>query len=742
MNRLTLPGALLLSFLAALHADDWSVRQINGVPRLTRNGVAESSFIFSAARITEGNAVETESVAAEVKLARQHAVRVYSVSFMPLWGTARQHEEAAAFADHICTEILKADPDAFFMPRVQFQEPPFAEMDISERNLSADGSRDQVAIASARYRREAAAALRRFVRYMEQKYGSHMMGYHVAAGHHGEFQYCNFARRGNLFGYDEATTAAFRSFLKQKYRNDPAALGRAWRKPHVTFENALVPPPTLRSGRAGEVFHDPGSEQACIDFNMFLNCDMADFALELARTVREECGKSRIVSVFYGYLFECMPQSNGPSQSGHFALARLLRSPDVDMLCGPYSYSNLARVPGGGQFTHTVGESITAAGKIWFNEDDTATHISMRQRLPEDGSHRAAFDRTLGETRLLLRRNFMFNLARNYGIWWYDHHSRGMWNDPALWEEKAFADRIEKAVLADPEPYRPEVALIFDERNANYIVSANEPRHILEGGVSAMRDRVSRSGCTSGMWLLDDIVGGRAVSSRLDIYCNVIALTGKERRALRKRAEKVPAVWMWAPGYIDLDRNEFSLKAIEEATGFRLRPVQPATWTVWARPEGFDCGLPDHYGWGQTLRPVFAPVLEKGDLVLAYWRDSYGTPAIVLRPGKEGRAFSVFCGAVDLPAASIRALARKAGAQVYCSRNAQIHKGRDFIAVTAGEAGLYDLNVGGDGEWFDACTGRSAGYGPQLKLNLKRAETFVACRKGLLDKITPGGDGL
>lgn len=127
--------------------------------------------------------------------------------------------------------------------------------------------------------------------------------------------------------------------------------------------------------------------------------------------------------------------------------------------------------------------------------------------------------------------------------------------------------------------------------------------------------------------------------------------------------------------------------------------------------------------------------------MLAYWRDNYGTPAIVLRPGKEGRAFSVFCGAVDLPAASIRALARKAGAQVYCSRNAQIHKGRDFIAVTAGEAGLYDLNVGGDGEWFDACTGRSAGYAPQLKLNLKHAETFVACRKGLLDKITPGGDG-
>ena len=48
MNRFSLLAALLLAVSAALHADDWSVRPINGVPRLTRNGEAESNFIFSA----------------------------------------------------------------------------------------------------------------------------------------------------------------------------------------------------------------------------------------------------------------------------------------------------------------------------------------------------------------------------------------------------------------------------------------------------------------------------------------------------------------------------------------------------------------------------------------------------------------------------------------------------------------------------------------------------------------------
>ena len=733
-NRVLLSAPALL-FSLLLGGVEWKVQSINGVPRLLRDGKVESNFIFSAARITRGNRVETESVRSEVALARKNGVRVYSISFRPLWKEPGQRQDAIAFADHICDEVLKVDPDAFFMPRVQMQDPPLAEEDMRERNLSADGSQDQIAVASARYRREAREALREFIRYMEKKYSSHMMGYHVAGAHNGEFQYCNFSREGNLFGYDDATREAFRKFLKRKYRGDVQALRSAWRKDHLTFETAMVPPPTLRSGAGGTVFHNPATEQASIDFNDFLNCDMADFALELARVVREECGRKRIVSVFYGYLFECMPQRNGPSQSGHFALARLLHSPDIDVLCGPYSYSNLARVPGAPQFTHTVGESITAAGKIWFNEDDTATHISMRQRMPEDGSHRAAFDRTLEETRLLLRRNFLFNLARNYGIWWYDHHSRGMWNDPALWEEKAWADRIERAILTDPAPYEPDVTLTFDEKNANYIVSSSEPRYLLEGGVSAMRDRVSRSGCASGIWFLDDIVEGKATYSRLDIHCNAIALSSKDRRALRARAEKIPTVWMWAPGYIDLDRNEFSLKAVEELTGFRVRRIRPATWTVWARPEGFDFNMPDHYGWGRTLDPVLAPIPEPGDLVLAYWRDDYGVPAIVLRPGKAGKPFSVFCGPVDLPSSVIRAFARKAGAHVYTSRNAGIHKGRDFVAVTANEGGLYDLEVGGEEEWFDADTGRSVGRGPRLQLDLAPAETFTACKKSLLEKI-------
>lgn len=730
-SKLYLLGVILLSLSS--YAGDWNIKIINGVPRMAHNGEVQKNFVFTAARIDRGNKVEIDSVTSEVRIARNHGVKVYSVSMLPFWNGV-DDQEAKAHADHICEQILKNDPDAYFWPRLQLSS-KYPEKDIRDLNLSADGSRDQVSIASKCYRADAAIALRNFIRYMEEKYGNHMAGYHIAGAHHGEFQYCNFARLGNLFGYDEGTRDAFRKFLSVKYKGDVNLLRKAWRKNALSFDTAMVPPPYMRYADHTRIFHNPSTEQAAIDFNEFLNSDMVQFILEMARIVREECGKKRLIGVFYGYLFECMPQGNGPSQSGHFGLAKLINSPDIDMLCGPYSYSNLARVPGGPMFTHTVGESITAAGKIWCNEDDTATHISMKQRIPEDGSHRAAFDRTLEETQSLVRRNMVFNVARNYGVWWFDHHSKGMWNDPALWTEKSFADKIEAPTLNTPEPYKADVVLTFDEKNANFIVSNNAGRLMLEGGVSVMRDRVNRSGCTSGTWFLNDIVQGREQHGKLDIHCNAIALTQEERSALRKRAERIPTVWMWAPGYIDITQNEFSTKAIEEVTGFKVRQIKPDTWTVWARPEGFDYGMPDHYGWGKTLNPVFAPIPEKGDLVLAYWRDLYGTPAIVLRPGRDGKPFSVFCGTIDMPASMIRAFARKAGAHVYSSRNAGIHKGRDFVAITANEPGLYDLNVGGEEEWFDAETGELLGTGPQLKLNLKAAETLTACKKSMFDNL-------
>ena len=44
-----------------------------------------------------------------------------------------------------------------------------------------------------------------------------------------------------VVGYSKATGKSFRAWLRKRYRNDVAALRKAWADAAVTFENAAVP---------------------------------------------------------------------------------------------------------------------------------------------------------------------------------------------------------------------------------------------------------------------------------------------------------------------------------------------------------------------------------------------------------------------------------------------------------------------------------------------------------------------
>ena len=709
MKRIVL-FASVVAWTFGASAAEWRVtRGTDGVPHVLKDGERVEPWIFSFARMTEGNALEIDSVTNEIRMAKAAGTRIYSVSMHPCWGTAAEREKAVRQADHLMACILENDPDAYVMPRVQMSEAPWLMRDLRDRNLSADGNRDQPAVSSAHYRRECREALRDFVRRMEAKYGPHMAGYQVAGGHHGEFQYSNFGRRGNYLGYDEGTRAAF----KAKTGLD-------------------VPSPERRSGEVGECYYDPVKFADVIRFNRFLNEEMADFALELGRVVREECGRTRLVGAFYGYLFECLWQPQGPASSGHFALSKVLESDDIDLLCGPYSYWLSGRCAGRPICTHTAGESVTAHGKIWVNEDDIATHISNRRNEPEDASFRSDRSRDLEETLRLIRRNFSFSLARNYGTWWFDHHSHGMWNDPALWEERTRFERLGAAV--GEGAYEPDVCLTFQERMTDYLAGSYVTQRQREDGIASMRTPVARCGCVTGTRLVEDILaeegrdGEGAVATlgvKLEIHPNAVAFTANERKRLRARSEKVATVWMGTPGLVDLDGKRLSLEAIEDLTGFKVKYSEAKSWTAFTRPDGIDLALPDKWGHGEVVGKALSPVLEPGDKLIATYRDAWQDPAVVLRPAKDGKAMSVFCGPVDLPPEAIRALARLAGADVRVSRTAGVDIRGGFASITVAEPGPYDLKVNGEKTWYDAVSGEPVGKGPALRLEFQGPDTRV-----------------
>ena len=136
-------------------------------------------------------------------------------------------------------------------------------------------------------------------------------------------------------------------------------------------------------------------------------------------------------------------------------------------------------------------------------------------------------------------------------------------------------------------------------------------------------------------------------------------------------------------------------------------------------------GLPLSFGWGMAISPVLSPIPEPGDEVLAIFSNRYDRVAVLYRPGKDGKAPSVFCGTNELPPELIRKIAELAGAKVYANRNAHIHANDRFIALTAPVDGIYDIQVGGNEQWEDALSGEKLGNGPVILRSMKLGDTVI-----------------
>ena len=62
---------------------------------------------------------------------------------------------------------------------------------------------------------------------------------------------------------------------------------------------------------------------------------MADCVCRLAHAARKASHGRKLLVFFYGYRFEFGPLRKGPATSGHYALRRVLNSPDIAVLCSP-----------------------------------------------------------------------------------------------------------------------------------------------------------------------------------------------------------------------------------------------------------------------------------------------------------------------------------------------------------------------------------------------------------------------
>ena len=645
---------------------------------------------------------------AQVKLAADVGVDFVSFPLGLPWPAPGQDVDWAG-VDANCLRVLEANPRALLIPRL-WMGPPGWWFDAhpEDRMVWEDGPRQNgFVVASPAYRRDAGERLVALVEHLEARFPENMAGYHPCGQNTGEWFYRD-TWLGQFSGYSEGSLAAFRVWLAERYTSD-AALRAAWNDPAVTLATADVPDAAGRHASPVGMLRDPVAERPVLDFAEFQQQAMADCVCEFAHGVREASNGEKLVVFFYGYVFEFAALGTNPAMSGHYALRRVLDCPDIDVLCSPISYHD--RGPGGSSPSMTAAESVALAGKLWLNEDDTATHLSSGT-FP---GHQFKAE-TLEETNTQLVRNTAQEALRNFGTWWMDLGATGWFNDPDIWAEMERLRALDEALLATPTPYRPPIAAVVDERS---MLRVADPGHTLTRPlIYEGRGVLAKAGASYGQYLLDDVLAGR-VDAEVYLFLSAWRLDENDRRALRERTRGKTRVWCYAPGYHD--GYITALGAMRQVTGFSLAYASIANAKATPTDVGRGRGIIDALGADAPIRPLFTATDATADETLATYSD--GSTAIAMRRGDEG--VDVFIGPPALSTQLLRAIYREAGVHIFTETDCNVYANDPYVVLHAAHPGPVGLDTGREGAIVDMLTGDTVGAGPRLTLELAAAETRV-----------------
>ena len=192
--------------------------------------------------------------------------------------------------------------------------------------------------------------------------------------------------------------------------------------------------------------------------------------------------------------------------------------------------------------------------------------------------------------------------------------------------------------------------------------------------------------------------------------------------------EKSANIWAWLPAYIDTDKREFSTSAVEEATGFKVKPVNAKPAAI-PTEDGLKIGLKATSG-AEYAMPLLSPIPESGDIVLAKFEN--GLPAIVLR--KSGKHPQLFCAVPEIQTELYRHMAELAGAHVYNKQGAVVYANGAYVSVVAVEDGEYEIDLGRDGAVYNALSGNKLGSSRTIALKMRKGDCrFLRLGKGNAD---------
>lgn len=503
-----------------------------------------------------------------------------------------------SLTDRVIEAVFRDDPDSYFIPRIKLNVPVqwcqkypeevfvyyegprdvediralvgtekhdwlgyeapegyYKAGDYVDKRPNVGGLIARQSFSSRQWLHDAGIALEKLVERLENsKYGSRILGYHIAFGVSGESVL--WGRQNNHYGdYGVSHTKRFLDWGIRKY-GSLEALKQAWGQERFQNDSVILPSPDERYHRCDTI-----SEFYRADTLGAISTDMDVFTSEVCADAIEYFGKllrnkvpEKLIGAFYGYFI----MTDNPNYAGHLAIERLLNSDYVDFFAAPKSYYRTGPGQPGGWMCPV--QSINQK-KIWADETDVRTHLITRS--PEDNADWLCDNFT--DTRGVLWREFCKNLSTDSGFWWMDLGG-GWYDDPSIMKEITHMRRINDILRKQPHESAADVLILVDETCIEKMsISRKHRQGFMEDPLMELR----RCGVVSDCFRLSDLPLLDLSKYKMIVFAYTFDISDDLRTTLRERIrDDAVLVFHHAAGIRNGKR--VSLENVRDFTGFSM----------------------------------------------------------------------------------------------------------------------------------------------------------------------------
>lgn len=491
----------------------------NGVPTLSVNGVFHPG-IFG---YVGWNWLTARQSIRDFGKAGFH---LYEIVFQPwsLWKNGKLDVgELERKLNSQIVSVAAQDPEAMFFLRYWLYVPrDWSKFHPGEVIRYDDGSSEipllggpwaHASYASVLWREEYKRMLRELIARLEKgPYADRVFMVRAGYGNCGEWN--GFGYHQNKFpDYSPQMQAAYRMWLKRRY-GTLDELNRSWKSSFADWSLIDIPSRAERLAGEGTLLRTSSGSGNCGDYYRFFSDYTVELIGDFGRTVKEASGGKLLFGVFYGYFLHHLTGVPYHSlDSGHYAMGKLLRLPEVDTVCSPYNYHRRERAISIGMPL----ESIKHHGKLFLAEMDLPTHLADAEKYHGTAGESFSCDRAEADTMTLYRRDFGRVLTWGAGGYWYDF-AHGWYEFDAFRKFITDAARTGRAAVNGDMRSIAEVAVILDEESVFSISlhSGEWAKQLRE----TLGCTLESAGAPVDFWLASDLGAAVKRGYRLLVFAN------------------------------------------------------------------------------------------------------------------------------------------------------------------------------------------------------------------------------